>query len=400
MRTILTIIGTRPEVIKMSPVLRLLRKERLLNSEICATSQQGSLLPQSLSHFHIEPDYSLAPVSDKNGLFDRMTHMVAGLRSVLSESRPDLVLVQGDTTSALAGAIAAHAANIPIGHVEAGLRTGDLSAPFPEEMNRQLISQLAQYHFATTRIARDNLLGEGVGEKNIWTTGSTAIDALLHALYSIKNRPSSTWLESIPGPLFRRISDQRGPLILVTGHRRENHGTALTSVCRSISTISERHPDWNIVFPLHPNPAARQPACSVLRDKSNVYLVSPMNYTEFVFAMSNASLIVTDSGGIQEEAPYLKVPLLVTRDCTERIEGVSAGVAHIVGSHPDRLTESAEEIVLGKDSRSIADKYSDLYGDGRASSRIVSALAGPVLRVHQDTSVVPDKQRLQCVHPL
>jgi UDP-N-acetylglucosamine 2-epimerase (non-hydrolysing) len=357
------------------------------------------LLPLSLAHFRIEPDYSLAPLSCNGGLFDRMTRMVASLRPVMSRSRPDLVLVQGDTTTALAGAIAARAANVPVGHIEAGLRTGDLTAPFPEEMNRQLISRLARYHFATTGTARRNLLSEGIEDKDIWTTGSTVVDALLHALNSIENQPSANWLESIPGPLFKKIRDGQRPMILVTGHRRENHGSALTSVCRSVSALADRRPDWTIVIPLHPNPAARQPACSLLRDKSNVYLVPPLNYTEFVFAMSNASLIVTDSGGIQEEAPYLNVPLLVTRDVTERTEGVCAGVADIVGSHPDRLPEIAEEAVLSRDGGSSGDKHSDLYGDGQAASRIVETLAELALRDTPDLIGNSDERGLRCVHP-
>lgn len=375
--TLLTILGTRPEVIKMSPVLRLLQKNSSIESKVCVTSQQQRLLPQAIAHFRIGVDFALELPEPDHPLLSAVSNALTALDGVMEKCQPDLVLVQGDTTSALAGALAASYRQIPVGHIEAGLRTGDLSAPFPEEINRQMISRIAQYHFATTTGARDNLLSEGIKGENIWLTGSPIVDALLHALAAIKNQPQANWLENIPANLLVRIEDPHRPLILVTGHRRENLDSGIASVCRSITQLADRHRNWDFVFPVHPNPAVGASVGSALGSRENIFLTPPMNYTEFIFTMARASLIITDSGGIQEEAPYLNVPLLVTRDCTERTEGIALGVAQIVGSHPRRLVDAAERtIAVNRQPLAQCSHFTGLYGDGKASWRLRDLIVG------------------------
>jgi UDP-N-acetylglucosamine 2-epimerase (non-hydrolysing) len=367
--TVLSIIGTRPEAIKMSPVLRLLDSIQSINSLVCATGQQESLLPQTLDHLCIDADFSL-DCSAEHRLLSEFADAPNPIESVLTECAPDLVLVQGDTTSALAGALAASYQDIAIGHVEAGLRTGNLLAPFPEEINRQFISRISKYHFATTSAARQNLLNEGILQDNIWLIGSTVIDALQFALNRIEQEPQSAWMETISDELLRRICDERRPLVLITGHRRENLNSGIASVCKSLLDLAARRSDCDFVFPVHPNPGVRKQVFSVLDETENVFLTRPMNYTEFVFVMASSCLIITDSGGIQEEAPFLNVPLLVTRDCTERIEGVNAGIASIVGSHPTELADMAEHIICATRPHPGFGRHRELYGDGHASMRL------------------------------
>jgi len=354
----------------MAPVLRLLQCHRQVKSRVCIISQQANLLPQALAHSEVEVDFVIDLADDDHPLLGSVGSAIAPLDNLLTKCKPDLVLVQGDTASALAGALAASNQRVPIGHVEAGLRTGDLSAPFPEEINRQLISRVAKYHFASTEIARNNLLAEGVEKEDIWITGSTVVDELARALNRIENEPTATWLESIPDDLILRIHDQCRKLVLVTAHRRENLDAGIGSVCRSIAQLAIKNDDWDFVFPVHPNPAVKAPVHSLLRGHSNIFLTLPMSYTEFVFVMSQSSLIITDSGGVQEEAPYLNVPLLVTRNCTERVEGVHAGVAEVVGSEPHRLTQAAERAIRTKAQSRSSWSAPGIYGEGKAAFHI------------------------------
>jgi UDP-N-acetylglucosamine 2-epimerase (non-hydrolysing) len=333
-------------------------------------AQQVNLLPQALAHSGVEADFVIDLSDDDHPLLGSVSSAMAPLNTILAKCEPDLVLVQGDTASALAGALAANNQRVPIGHVEAGLRTGDLSAPFPEEINRQLISRVAKFHFAPTEIARNNLLAEGVKEEDIWITGSTVVDELARALDRIENEATASWQESITEDLILRIHDRRRKLVLVTAHRRENLEAGIGSVCRSIAQLAIKNDDWDFVFPVHPNPAVKEPVHSLLGGHSNIFLTLPMSYTEFVFVMSQSSLIITDSGGVQEEAPYLNVPLLVTRNCTERVEGVHAGVAEVVGSEPHRLAQAAERVISTNAQSTSSWSAPGIYGEGKAALHI------------------------------
>lgn len=358
----------------MAPVLRRLQTSREFQSTVCVTAQHGQLLEQMLHEFQIHPDYSLGdrrPGTDLNGL---VGWMLSGLGDVLRRARPDVVLVQGDTASVLAGAMAASLSNIPLAHIEAGLRTGDTSAPFPEELIRVTVARLATYHFATTSAARGNLLREGIPAEQVFLTGSTGIDALQEAIRTTRTWNARTLRERLGPALCSRVLDRNRRLILVTGHRRENLSQRLANVCTAIADMAAGQPDWDFVFPVHLNPLVQRQVREILGKSDNVSLLPPMGYRDFVSLMTRADLIISDSGGIQEEAPYLNVPVLVTRDVTDRPESVDAGLAQLVDSDAGSLRAVAERFLADGFEVFDGTQPTDIYGDGRSAQRIVTRL--------------------------
>jgi UDP-N-acetylglucosamine 2-epimerase (non-hydrolysing) len=349
----------------MAPLVNALKKAPKIETKVCVTGQHRVMLDSMLDFFGVRPDYDLDVMVPNQTLLEMTGKALAGLDAVLSEARPDLVLVQGDTSTTLAAAISAHYRQIEVGHVEAGLRTGDLSAPWPEEANRRLISVLARYHFAPTSAARDNLLREGVRELNIHVTGNTVIDSLLDATARLRN---DTVQRNELNTRFGFLNSKKR-LILVTGHRRENQGNGIEAVCEALLKIVQRG-DVEIVFPVHLNPRVRDPIHRLLGKVAGVFLIEPQDYLPFIYLMNRSTLIITDSGGIQEEAPALGKPVLVTREVTERPEAVAAGSTVMVGT--DRATIIMEVTRLLDDPVAYAAmaRAANPYGDGKAAQRI------------------------------
>ena len=379
---ILTIFGTRPEAIKVAPVLMELRKRsNAITSKVCVTAQHREMLDQVLKVFDIKPDYDLNIMSKGQDLFDVSINSLAGLRDVLKKERPDMVLVQGDTTTAFMGGLAAYYLKIPIGHIEAGLRTYDKYSPYPEEKNRHILGVLADYHFAPTSWAKSNLLKEGIPEDKIWVTGNTVIDALQYIVSSQKEMESkqfwNRYFEEKCGVKLPSAYDgNNSKLILVTGHRRENFGEGFENICIALKEIAEKRDDVIIVYPVHLNPNVQKPVKSILNEQRNVYLIDPLEYEPFVFLMSNAHLVLTDSGGIQEEAPSLGKPVLVMRNITERPEGIEAGTVKLVGTDRDKIVSSTLELLNNQGLYETMSKSVNPYGDGRAAKKIVAVLLG------------------------
>ena len=385
---ILTIFGTRPEAIKIAHVLMELRKgSNAVISKVCVTAQHREMLDQVLKVFDIKPDYDLNIMFKGQDLFDVSINSLAGLRDVLKKERPDMVLVQGDTTTAFMGGLAAYYLKIPIGHIEAGLRTYDKYSPYPEEKNRHILGVLADYHFAPTSWARSNLLKEGIPEDKIWVTGNTVIDALQYIVSrqtEIKSRQFwNRYFEEKWGVNLPSTYDGNNPkLILVTGHRRENFGEGFENICLALKEIAEKRDDVVIIYPVHLNPNVQKPVKSILNEQRNVYLIDPLEYEPFVFLMSNAHLVLTDSGGVQEEAPSLGKPVLVMRNTTERPEGIEAGTVKLVGTDKDNIIKSIMELLDNSEYYESMSKAVNPYGDGRAASRIID-----VLKEHNDYSI-------------
>lgn len=363
---VLTIIGTRPEAIKMAPVVKELeRYPGEIESLVCATAQHRELLDQVLDLFEIRPDYDLDVMLPGQTLSQLTANILMRLDEVIAHERPDWVLVQGDTTTVMVASLVAYYHRVRVGHVEAGLRTEDKWQPYPEEINRRLTDVLADLYFAPTERNRQNLLREGVAPQAILVTGNTVVDALLMTVRRLREEGTNT----------RRWSNNGQRLILVTAHRRENFGHPLTSICRALVEIAARYAsDVQIVYPVHPNPNVLGPVHAMLSDVPNVTLVEPLDYFDFVQLMDEADLILTDSGGLQEEAPSLGAPVLVMRDVTERPEGVEAGVVKLVGTDERRIV--AEVTTLLEDERAYRrmTRGANPYGDGRASQRIVEAI--------------------------
>ena len=366
---VLGVIGTRPEAIKMAPVLRELSSfPELIDSVVCVTGQHSSMLQQVLDLFSIKPDYDLKVMQQKQSLASLTARLIDGLEIVVEQSRPDWILAQGDTTTVLAAALVAFYARIPFGHVEAGLRTGNRSSPFPEEMNRRIADQMATLYFTPTERASQTLLDEGVDGKAIILTGNTVVDALLdiqQRSYDWSNGPLSTL------PLCKRF-------VLVTAHRRESFGTPLQEICMAVRSIaaSLAGEGVHLVFPVHLNPEVKKPVTELLAGQDNISLLEPLDYLSLVQLMKHSELILTDSGGIQEEAPSLHVPVLVMRDETERPEGVESGFARLVGTDKDIIVSSAIELLRNSDVAQKMVTGSNPYGDGRAAGRIVATLLG------------------------
>lgn len=366
---VLTVFGTRPEAIKMAPVARVLEQAPGLASEVCVTAQHREMLDQVLRLFDIRPDYDLDLMKPGQSLTGITANVIQGMRPVLAESRPDVVLVHGDTTTTFAAALAAFYEKIPVGHVEAGLRTGDKYAPWPEEMNRRLAGAIATWHFAPTAGARQNLLNEGVEESAITVTGNTVIDALLAVVK--KTRGDETVHKQF------EFLDPDKRTILVTGHRRENFGAGFQGICKALRRLAMRD-DIQIVYPVHLNPNVQEPVKTMLSGRNNVHLIEPLDYLPFVGLMDRADLIITDSGGIQEEAPSLGKPVLVMRDATERPEAVEAGTVLLVGTDERRIVGEANRLLDNEAAYAAMARAHNPYGDGKAAGRVVETLTGNV----------------------
>ena len=373
-KKILLVFGTRPEAIKMAPLVKVLQADaEHFETRVCVTAQHRQMLDQVLDVFNIQAEYDLNIMAPGQDLYDITSKVLLGLRDVLREFTPDVVLVHGDTTTSMAAALAAFYQQIKIGHVEAGLRTYDLSSPWPEEMNRQVTDRMCDYYFAPTSESRDNLLREGVNQHKIYVTGNTVIDALLMAVDMIATNPIKQ--QELQAELTAKgytVGNRR--YILVTGHRRENFGEGFLHICQAIKELATQHPDIDIVYPVHLNPNVQKPVYELLSDLSNVYLIAPLDYLPFVYAMQHSHLILTDSGGVQEEAPSLGKPVLVMRDTTERPEAVAAGTVKLVGTNSTAIVENVNALLSDETLYREMSETHNPYGDGKACQRIAEAL--------------------------
>ena len=365
---ILAVFGTRPEAIKMAPVIRALDDN--FDVKICVTAQHRQMLDQVLELFEITPDYDLDIMRPGQDLFDITSNVLSGVKKVLQIEAPDIVLVHGDTTTSMATAMAAFYLKIPVGHVEAGLRTYDINSPFPEEFNRQITSRIATLNFAPTKISRQNLLDEKVPDSQIYVTGNTVIDALLSMVEKARIIDfSDTLLKRVP--FLKQEKSGIPRIILVTGHRRENHGQGLLNICSALKTIAEKNPETQIIYPVHLNPNVEQPVYELLSGITNIKLVKPLAYAAFIWLMGKAYLIITDSGGIQEEAPSLGKPVLVTRDITERPEAVEEGTVLLVGTDTQKIIEETQKLISDINYYKDMSLLHNPYGDGKSCNRIV-----------------------------
>lgn len=366
---ILTVFGTRPEAIKMAPLVKALAKANGIQAEVCVTAQHRQMLDQVLELFDIRPDYDLNVMKAGQDLTDITSNILLGMRDVLKQKKFDLLLVHGDTTTTMAASLAAFYEKVGVGHVEAGLRTGDMYAPWPEEMNRSLVGRMASLHFAPTQRARHSLLREGVDDGAIYVTGNTVIDALQLVMDKLQSD------KDLAGSMSERFRflDPAKRLVLVTGHRRENFGDGFERMCSALRTLSARK-DIQIVYPVHLNPSVQEPVRRILGGLDNVFLIEPQDYLPFVYLMSRAYLIVTDSGGVQEEAPSLGKPVLVMRDTTERPEAVEAGTVKLVSTDIDRITTGVVTLLDDQSAYQAMARALNPYGDGKASARILEAI--------------------------
>lgn len=377
--TVLVVFGTRPEAIKMAPVIKELEERPARFTTIsCVTAQHRRMLDQVLSIFDIRPEYDLDIMKENQNLFDITARALTGLKEVLERTAPDVVLVQGDTTTAFVAGLAAYYLRMPVGHIEAGLRTWNKYSPFPEEVNRRLLSVVADYHFAPTEWSRSNLVGEGTDPDKIWVTGNTVIDALIMIRERQEAEPARRAL--IDG--FRErwgigFPDGRR-MILVTGHRRENFGTGFRDICAALKSIARERPDVSIIYPVHLNPSVQRPVREILSGVPNIHLIEPVEYEQFVFLMNRSYLILTDSGGVQEEAPSLGKPVLVMREVTERPEGVEAGVVKLVGTDREKIVGSVSELLDDDVTYRRMAEAVNPYGDGKAALRIADILASNI----------------------
>lgn len=367
---VITIFGTRPEAIKMAPLVLALRSDERFDAKVCVTGQHGDLVHDANALFGIEPGYDLKIMREGQGLTHITTSVLRGLEPILEAEKPDYILVHGDTTTSMAAALAGFYAGVKIGHVEAGLRSNTLQSPWPEEANRQLTARLANLHFAPTQGARQNLLGEGIAADRIFVTGNTVIDALQIVVRQFGRDSGSSVL--FTGD-FSFLDDSKR-LILVTGHRRENHDGGLARICHALKAIAQRS-DVQIVYPVHPNPAVSNVVHAILGDVANIILVDPLSYPSLVWLMKRSALIVTDSGGIQEEAPSLGKPVLVTREVTERAESIEAGTARLVGTDGKLLEAEVHRLLDDPAAYNRMVRAHHPYGDGNAAARIVEILA-------------------------
>lgn len=382
MKRILLVFGTRPEAIKMAPLVKEFQKHSdKFDTIVCVTGQHREMLDQVLHIFEIVPDYDLNIMKQGQDLYDVTSRVLLGMRDVLKESRPDIVLVHGDTTTSTAAALAAFYQQISVGHVEAGLRTHNIYSPWPEEMNRQLTGRIATYHFAPTPLSKQNLLSEGVQESHISVTGNTVIDALYMVVEKIKrDKALDTGLENLlkqSGYDVNRLNDGK-KLVLITGHRRENFGDGFISMCKAIKTLTEKYPNVDFVYPMHLNPNVRKPIHEVFGEElsglNNMFFIEPLEYLSFVYLMEKSTIVLTDSGGIQEEAPGLGKPVLVMRNTTERPEALEAGTVKLVGTDYDRIIKEVSVLVEDQVHYDKMSKAVNPYGDGNACTRIASCL--------------------------
>ncbi len=384
MKKIMLVFGTRPEAIKMAPVVKeLKRRADRFSTIVTVTGQHRQMLDQVLRIFNITPDFDLDIMKPGQDLTDVTTGVLQGMKQVLAETKPDLVLVHGDTSTSTAAALAAFYAQIPVGHVEAGLRTGNIMSPWPEEMNRLITGRIASLHFSPTPLARENLMKENVDTGTITVTGNTVIDALVDVTDRINNDPAmqQALADSIKkaGYDTGRLADESRRMVLITGHRRENFGEGFLSMCRAIKALSEQFPQVDFVYPMHLNPNVRRPIHEIFGENLNIYgnlfFIEPLEYLDFVFLMGKSSIVLTDSGGIQEEAPGLGKPVLVMRDTTERPEAVDAGTVRLVGTDFEKITTETARLLTDRDAYEQMSRASNPYGDGHASERIADTLA-------------------------
>lgn len=380
MKKILLVFGTRPEAIKMAPLVIKLKQHPEFQTIVCVTAQHREMLDQVLDIFEIKPDYDLNIMQKGQDLYDITSRVLVGMRNVLNEAKPDLVLVHGDTTTSTAAALAAFYQQIPVGHVEAGLRTNNIYSPWPEEMNRQITSRIASIHFAPTELGRQNLLKENIDNQHIIVTGNTVIDALylvvdkINTDKNLEKKIEKSILSN--GYDVKRLSERR--LILITGHRRENFGDGFIRLCTAISDLTKKFPDVDFVYPMHLNPNVRKPIHEVfgenLNELGNIFFIEPLDYLNFVYMMEKSYLVLTDSGGIQEEAPGLGKPVLVMRDTTERPEALEAGTVKLVGTDYDKIVGEVSKLLTNKDYYNTMSQAVNPYGDGLACERIINAL--------------------------
>lgn len=374
MKKILLVFGTRPEAIKMAPLVKALQKDtEHFETRVCVTAQHRQMLDQVLEVFGITPEYDLNIMAPNQDLYDITAKVLLGLREVLKDFRPDTVLVHGDTTTSMAASLAAFYMQIPVGHVEAGLRTYNMLSPWPEEMNRQVTDRICTYYFAPTEQSRANLLQENIDAKKIFITGNTVIDALLMAVDIISTTAGVK--EKMAKELQEKgytVGDRE--YILVTGHRRENFGDGFLHICKAIKELAALHPEMDIVYPVHLNPNVQKPVYELLSGLSNVYLISPLDYLPFIYAIQHSTLLLTDSGGVQEEAPSLGKPVLVMRDTTERPEAVEAGTVKLVGTDAEAIVSNVTALLQDKEMYKRMSETHNPYGDGQACERIIAAL--------------------------
>ena len=381
MKKILLVFGTRPEAIKMAPLVKKLQEmPEAFQTIVCVTGQHREMLDQVLRLFEITPDYDLNIMKPNQDLYDITSRILLGMRDVLKEVQPDIVLVHGDTTTSMAAALAAFYQQIPVGHVEAGLRTDNIYSPWPEEMNRLITGRITTHHFSPTPLARENLLQEHVAEEQIIVTGNTVIDALQMVVGKLREDAA------LAGEVANRISemgydvhrlDGAKRMVLITGHRRENFGEGFLNICHAIKHLAEQYPEVDFVYPMHLNPNVRKPVLEILGEGAeNVFLIEPLDYLPFVYMMQHSTLILTDSGGVQEEAPGLGKPVLVMRDTTERPEAVEAGTVLLVGTNREKIEHGVSMLLDDTDTYRRMSEAINPYGDGLACERIAAALRG------------------------
>jgi len=372
MKKILIVFGTRPEAIKMAPLVKEFQKNSdSFEIKVCVTAQHREMLDQVLDLFEIKPHYDLDIMKPGQDLYDVTSNVLLGMKSVLTDFKPDVVFVHGDTSTTFAASLAAFYQQIKVAHIEAGLRTGDIYSPWPEEANRQLTTQITAYHFAPTSTSQENLLRENVDENTIVITGNTVIDALFLALEKIK---SNQQLEiNILNHLARlnyKLKEDKN-IILVTGHRRENHGQGFINICTALKEIALLNPTYDIVYPVHLNPNVQKPVKELLSNVANIYLIEPLQYEQFIYMMDKSYFIITDSGGVQEEAPSLGKPVLVMRDTTERPEALEAGTVKLVGTDTELIIKEAQKLIDDEELYMNMSKASNPYGDGYACEKVI-----------------------------
>ena len=369
-KKILTVFGTRPEAIKMAPLVHAIHADSKFEAKVCVTAQHREMLDQVLELFEIEPDFDLNIMKAGQTLSDITTAILIGLKPVLEDFKPDVVLVHGDTATTFSASLAAYYQQIMVGHVEAGLRTGDIYSPWPEEANRKLTSAITNYHFAPTVGSRENLLGEGVSEDKITVTGNTVIDALFWVREKLNK--DSSFTSKLSSKFDYLDPDKK--LILVTGHRRESFGGGFERICEALRQIATNNPDAQVLYPVHLNPNVQEPVNKLLTGLDNVFLIEPQQYLPFCYLMDRATIILTDSGGIQEEAPSLGKPVLVMRETTERPEAVDAGTVRLVGTDVDLIVDQVDLLLTNPVAYQKMSKAHNPYGDGKASLRVVEVL--------------------------
>jgi UDP-N-acetylglucosamine 2-epimerase (non-hydrolysing) len=372
MKKIFCVFGTRPEAIKMVPVVKALQLSDKFKTKVLLTAQHREMLDQVMDFFQVKGDFDLNLMKSNQTLYDVTGNVLHGVGEILEKEKPDLILVHGDTTTTMASSLAAFYQKIPVGHVEAGLRTGNIYSPFPEEMNRKITGSITKYHFSPTESSKQNLLQENVSEKDIIVTGNTVIDALHDGLSIIKSSNKTYPVDE----LLEKIEKKK--IILVTGHRRENFGEGFLNICKGLKEIAENNSDVEIIYPVHLNPNVRKPVFELLEEVKNIHLIEPLQYEEFIYLMDKSYFILTDSGGIQEEAPSLGKPVLVMRDTTERPEAVDAGTVKLVGTDLEKIVFESQKLIENKEYYETMSKAHNPYGDGRASIRIKEFLESEI----------------------